>query len=112
MAEFTKDMLIVKWVEALRTGEHRQGKSALCSRDGYYCCLGVAGKLLGLSDEYMQVNAPTSNHAYGEIRTAYGLRDELGHYDGGALSRHNDIEGLTFAQIADIIESRPEGLFV
>lgn len=30
-----------KWTNALRSGEYRQGRQALKTRDGAFCCLGV-----------------------------------------------------------------------
>lgn len=43
-----------KWVEALRSGEYRQGrKSHLKDEFGGYCCIGVLGKISGISDDDM-----------------------------------------------------------
>ena len=36
-----------KWLQALRSGKYKQGKNRLCSVDGEYCCLGVAGEVAG-----------------------------------------------------------------
>jgi len=36
-----------KWVEALRSGEYKQGKEQLYDSEGHYCCLGVAAKICG-----------------------------------------------------------------
>lgn len=33
------------WLEALRSGEYRQGREVLCTPDGEYCCYGVATEL-------------------------------------------------------------------
>ncbi len=41
-----------KWVEALRSGEYKQGVSDLKSSLGY-CCLGIACKIQGISDKEM-----------------------------------------------------------
>lgn len=41
-----------KWVEALRSGKHTQGKQALRPSANQYCCLGVLCDVLGLEWEY------------------------------------------------------------
>jgi hypothetical protein len=110
-----------KWVAALRSGEYQQDKAYLRTENGL-CCLGVACDLymklfggqwekgmegfrfLG-SDQVL----PT------DVRAWLGMRDVQGAYGPIAsnkmLTIDND-QGKTFAQIADIIESEPEGLFV
>lgn len=106
-----------KWVEALRSGKYEQGKGYLC-RDGKYCCLGVLCEVMGLekkmdsTDEGLVVfghhlTAALDPHA----RATVGLVSALGTHKSDSLSELND-SGLTFAQIADIIESEPEGLFI
>ena len=40
-----------------------------------------------------------------------GLASSEGAYDCATLARLNDKEDFTFAEIADVIESQPEGLF-
>jgi hypothetical protein len=46
---------IRKWVEALRSGEYEQGTGRLKTRDGSYCCLGVACDISGLVTESSRV---------------------------------------------------------
>lgn len=41
-----------KWLKALRSGKYEQGSGKLC-KNGKYCCVGVAGKIQGLSDDTM-----------------------------------------------------------
>jgi hypothetical protein len=36
-----------KWVAALRSGEYKQGKSHLHTRNNRYCCLGVLATVIG-----------------------------------------------------------------
>lgn len=47
-----------KWIKALESGEYKQGSDTLVGMapDGKseYCCLGVAGKICGASDEDMR----------------------------------------------------------
>lgn len=35
-----------KWVQALRSGKFKQGKNSLQDKNGGYCCLGVACKVI------------------------------------------------------------------
>lgn len=107
-----QDVLITNWVAALRSGKYQQCITGDLVQDFGYCCLGVAGHLIGLTDEVMHSGKGDS---YWEIRDAYGLKTQLGHFNiddvDTNLAYEND-KGLSFSKIADIIESRPEGLFV
>ena len=40
-----------EWIEALTSGEYKQGKSYLCTKSGQFCCLGV---LADLHDDFDQ----------------------------------------------------------
>lgn len=117
-----------KWVAALRSGKYKQTRHVL--RDGdRMCCLGVAcdlyGKEFGIEwesadggfyflerenilpsevSEWIGCASPGTN-----MRDAR-LPSEDKNYDT-QLCAIND-RGATFAEIADIIESEPEGLFV
>lgn len=56
-----------KWLTALRSGEYKQGQSALhSSKDNTYCCLGVACHLLGIDNEIL------ANGIYDEEYDDYG----------------------------------------
>jgi hypothetical protein len=105
-----------KWVEALRSGEYEQAIRRL-HREGAHCCLGVACRVAGLTDEELGGYANlTHQRRWGKVRDFFGLRDGFGSYnvDDGysrCLTDDND-EGKSFAQIADIIESEPDGLFI
>lgn len=50
MADFvtTQPANLLKWVEALESGEYQQGRGALRNDDDTYCCLGVACEVSGL----------------------------------------------------------------
>jgi hypothetical protein len=117
------------WVEALRSGKYRQGTGYLTQiRDGqeFDCCLGVACKVAienGVQFEPRQVvkrSAIMSSVQYGPcggnlpwpVQRWLGVNTSMGLYQGGSLYGQNDSMGKTFAEIADIIESEPEGLFV
>ena len=101
-----------KWVAALRSDEYEQSKGRLRRVDGF-CCLGVACELAvreGIIAEYSGVHGGLT--FYPEVMIALNLTTDAGGYGAydSALATDND-RGLTFAEIADIIESEPEGLF-
>jgi hypothetical protein len=101
-----------KWVAALRSGKYRQARKAL-TRDGGFCCLGVACDISGLviwrgdtalaGGDAMHLSLPRA------VRDWLGLRTGEGRYGNTCLSGEND-NGAAFAEIADIIEAEPEGL--
>lgn len=108
------------WVEALRSGEFKQGPLKL-NRAGRFCCLGAGCEVairLGLdvsrtqSDEIVTYGDECQSAAMPDnVRRFFGLRTPMGEFNGGALYLLND-SSKTFLEIADIIESEPEGLFL
>jgi hypothetical protein len=116
-----------KWVEALRSGKYTQTRRYLRTHQGY-CCLGVACEVArenGVPLSTVEVEGDPIRTAYNEVDTHLpdcimdwlGLSDSDGGYriDGEEgtryLTQDNDDEKKTFSEIADIIESKPEGLF-
>lgn len=116
-----------KWVAALRSGEYQQTKSRLQNSKGY-CCLGVACDLYekelgvkvlprcsGYYDATQEGEELSGN--FEPVRVWLGLRDSVGQCAmedktiSASLAEAND-DGLSFSDIADILESEPEGLFV
>lgn len=101
-----------KWVAALRSGEYKQVRERLRGSDGF-CCLGVACDLyirdqeLNWDDMVCGLVGMPRDVAY-----HFGLRSGSGQYERGSLTMDNDVHERTFAEIADIIESEPQGLFV
>ena len=105
---------IINWIAALRSGEYKQGRISLKTEDRY-CCLGVAAEIGGY------LNTSHEYEAYNQNLRVYGLADVHGvFYDSkGAcgsiahrrLTSLNDNMKFTFKQIADVIESNPDGLF-
>lgn len=111
------------WVQALRSGEYKQGNGYLHYGDTY-CCLGVACDLAVKDGVEMDVDAdddegavaydgaavipPSKAQSWLGLSDPYGryMRDDKIHY----LTSLNDA-GTPFAEIADLIESNPEGLF-
>lgn len=116
---------VKKWTAALRSGEYAQAEGVLRDSNDAFCCLGVAcdvyakevggewregGFFRAGSGETLN---DTSKYALpGRVREWLGLDDASGQYEGAALIDHNDDDKLPFDQIADIIESEPDGLFV
>lgn len=121
-----------KWVEALRSGKYSQTKAVLhrlqddeSGHPGGYCCLGVACEVFdqenpGVLHRREVAGVEEMDDRTGslprQVREWIGLASEEGRYDGHmggtALYLDNDRRGLSFSEIADIIESEPAGLFV
>lgn len=100
-----------KWVAALRSDEYKQGTGRLRGVAGF-CCLGVACDLAvkeGIIGGYVGNDSDLEN--YPAVQGALGLRGLCGCYGGMSLVELNDHLNLPFEEIADIIESEPEGLF-
>jgi hypothetical protein len=115
------------WIAALRSGKFRQATQHLGYR-GAYCCLGVACELAAKAGVIPARVIENKVYAYGtdeegretgtlpqSVQDWLGLNDASGSYqdkDGKNLDLTvlND-EGVKFKEIADVIESRPQGLF-
>jgi hypothetical protein len=108
-------------LKALRSGEYKQTKGTLEDNNGH-CCLGVMcdvyQKDTGISVDCRpngSINGGSlSQHT--AVQEWVGLRNDHGgftgkHKDTVSLAGLND-SGSTFSQIADFIESEPEGLLV
>lgn len=102
-----------KWVEALRSGKFEQCVGALHNGVGH-CCLGVLCEVAGYTAKKGQDSYYRYEGIIGEaalpIRAFVGLSSPIGEYGGICLAELND-NGKSFAEIADIIESEPPGLF-
>jgi hypothetical protein len=121
------------WIDALRSNEYPQSRHALKTSAGY-CCLGVACEISKLgefkpqdSDFYLFFSKTPSGyetqnrgHMPLHIQSHYGLvrnivvfdADDTAHlgYDSN-IAELNDVRGLSFNQIADILEKYQEQLF-
>jgi hypothetical protein len=112
-----KKELMVKWVEALRSGKYKQGQRYL-NRDNKFCCLGVLCEVLKIAPTDGTVKGTSKRYA-GCVSTlpieamkASGLNSALGVYNSReclSLIHEND-SGKTFTEIADIIEKEWENL--
>lgn len=123
---------ISKWIEALRSGKYKQSQDALHDSDGY-CCLGVACDLYlkehpdaaewttASADTYRfrfrdrngkieYLNLPQLVMSWLGVRTPDGEFVDVYGYNR-TLAHLND-NGRSFEEIAQIIESGPEKLFV
>lgn len=111
------------WVEALRSGKYKQGKGRLKFEGDdnvlYYCCLGVAcevyqrnvGDLKEDKDNYLFSFDLSQAYLPQKVQEWLSLKTESGAYLSDSLTGLND-KGVSFSEIADVIESEPRGLFV
>ena len=109
-------------IAALRSGEYKQGKGALARRyvDGWhYCVLGVGCEVYIRAGNPLEARSLPSGRRLlrlyggspGRLPKAVARWLGLDRWLASNLSNLND-RGLTFAEIADIIEARPEEWFV
>lgn len=100
-----KKAVALNWINALRSGEYKQGTDLLHNKkDNTYCCLGVLNCLY----PNLELDTALSNSkSYEILPGAYkiGLNSPLGHLpnSGTNLAQLNDA-GYTFDEIADIIQ--------
>lgn len=108
------------WVEALESGEYQQGKHMLCV-DDTYCPLGLACEVYqkyegGLSVLKLSTGLTTYN-GYSItlpdlVQLWLGMSDSMGSYYDPMSNLMDDNDfGKSFQEIAQIIRSKPEGLF-
>lgn len=101
--------LAMKWVKALRSGEYKQGTGKLNDGQGNFCCLGVLCEIEGLPKETINGDDIAYNGSRG-VYTGKSLKSSVGRIkDGPALvdlndGPNDDIDQLTFDEIADIIQ--------
>jgi hypothetical protein len=107
------------WVKALRSRKYRQTTGAL-AKDGKFCCLGVACELAVKAGIIFPAKGDTYGGCWaslpGLVANWLGIADSEGVFttrDGSirSLIVLNDDEQKKFYQIANLIESEPQGLF-
>lgn len=101
-----------KWLDALRSGEYKQGRGALKVERFHkttgkalkpeYCCLGVACKIVGMSDEKINDATEPSDINGDTSKIPYLLKENNNIIT--KLIDFNDTEKLSFKQIAKYIE--------
>ena len=105
------------WVDALRSGKYQQTQGYLHTKSGF-CCLGVACDVyqaevgdLTVACLYNNIISYDSYTAYlpSKVKNWLGLTTSFGDYNARSLALDNDT-GLTFAVIANLIESEVNGL--
>jgi hypothetical protein len=106
-------------LKALRSGEYKQGFQTL-QDDDRYCCLGVMCDVYARATGMELVRDEDRGYLYGGdlsgqegVMAWVGLKSCDGHStDHDTLIEMNDENGKTFSEIADFIESEPQGLLV
>jgi hypothetical protein len=106
-------------IKALRSGEYKQTKETLQDKDGY-CCLGVMCAVYeSVTGNFLRRDGFSGELYGGDLGDQKGVKDWVGlrNYIGEShsnltLAELNDDESYTFLQIADYIESEPQGLLV
>lgn len=102
--------LKTKWIEALESGEYKQGKSTLCGVDGSYCCLGVLEKVVENEVERLAFPSPDFYQRNGIEPGDFTERSIIGDpvRVDTLLAEQND-HGTSFSKIANIIREKVEG---
>jgi hypothetical protein len=105
-----KELVMKKWVKALRSGKYKQFKGGLKGKteEGKlgYCCLGVLCRVVG-SPTLSRLGADLPRDIVCEKAGLSNWNPEVNYLDTGRrfLSSLND-EGITFKEIADLIEKQ------
>jgi hypothetical protein len=73
---------VLEWIEALESGEYRQGRGSLRTYDDKYCCLGVACDLLVQKDVLPEWELHPAGDVYISDGMAASLSDEACEYIG------------------------------
>ncbi len=95
------------WLDALESGKYKQGKKMLYNNNTF-CCLGVAGALLGVEkDELQGNNFPNDTDSY-KLFPKCLLGSSLSSY-AGKLATMND-NGTSFKEIAKYIRKTTKSI--
>ena len=97
---------IEKWCQALRSREYEQGANKLQSERGF-CCLGVACDLFIEDPNRNSLNFIDGSFPYHQSLAPEWLKmvnHDFESRTGILLSMLSDVEGLSFDEIADLLE--------
>ncbi len=94
---------LAKWVAALRSGEYTQARGTLRTEDDKFCCLGVLCNLVN-PKSWLKVGG---GYVYQNVEQIMPLSTATEGSVGviGRLIDMNDIDKLSFDEIADWIET-------
>lgn len=97
------------WVEALRSGKYKQGRSVLRSASDEFCCLGVLCDVRGVQWRGNQVSgcyyAEDSDGCSSAMWLPNSLKEELGLSEAETELADKNDGGEPFSAIADYIET-------
>lgn len=97
------------WINALRSGEFKQGYNQLQKGDTY-CCLGVACKVL-IPEHKLEIDEDGDMYGIMPGIQSYcpkwldEIAEDFTNKTGRELPNLNDAAGLTFDEIADLLEA-------
>lgn len=107
--------LKAKWLEALRSGKYKQGQRKLRNQKDEFCCLGVLCDISGQGQWKRGDNSSTYCY-YKEWESGYcclpSFMEEFSGIGAGTeedLIALNDIDELSFSEIAEWIEENIKG---
>lgn len=99
-----------KWIDALRSGEYKQGVGALRSSDGkFLCCLGVLCNIVAPDDWVNEIETDGTSYWMHrgevalpnvEITNLVEIPKEYNHFPANLNDAHN----YSFEQISDVLE--------
>lgn len=97
-----------KWLEALRSGEYKQGVNFLRNIGDNYCCLGVLYEVEGISPLDIENSGKSICYRYDGINTSFPSNEVIKRWGMSIgtcnnLAKMND-NGKRFNEIADWIE--------
>lgn len=106
----SREAFVRAWVEDLRSGKYEQGKKALKTADGKFCCLGVACETavrLGIIPKAVQDKSGMPDPWFYQLMEWFDDKPNFVLVNGRLTSLicHNDQHGHTFEQIADGLEA-------
>lgn len=105
----------INWINALRSGEYKQGKDDLYSQlTDRYCCLGVLAKINNLPtdfslltfEDHHTINLCLSSEEFTTAGELPRMGIEIPNNPCMSLSALNDAGGYSFSDIADLLESQ------